>query len=243
MREAKLNEFVWVIAYIDASYISKVERELSKHAEYNEVKAFIPTIKILKKSFKGKQHFEEVPLLFNYGFFKIPRKYAIHFQYLEALKSHVSCIYAWVKDTSKVYGENPKIRPDGKSVYADNDVAIATATDEEISNLLRETFHYSAHDKDEVDRLKPGDLIRLHSYPWDGLDAEVVSIDTKKREVKVSIKIFEVLKEVKISFDNVFFTMYHNKNYDDSMLLASSVEFDISIQRKSQKNSKDESEY
>lgn len=241
MKSAKLNEWVWVIAYIDSSYIGRVNDDLSKYPEYKDVTAYIPTVKLLKKSFKGKNTFEEVPLLFNYGFFKMPRKYAIHKNYLENLKRDVACIFSWVNDPSKVFSVKPKIRPDGKSIYTDNNnIPVATATAEEVSRVLKETFNYSAHDQTDIDKLKPGDRIVLHGYPWENIEAEVVEINQKKQELKVKIRIFDVMKDVKVSFDNVFFSVYHNKNYDDSVILAQSMDMTTSLDKKTHKKFKDE---
>src|SRR5882757_7780452 len=109
-KKADNNYYSWVVAYIDSTFISSVEKELSKFEIYREIEAYIPTVKVLKKTFKGKQTWEEVPLLFNYGFFKIPRKFAVHHKFLEDLKNNISCIYAWVKDPVKVVKTKPKLR-------------------------------------------------------------------------------------------------------------------------------------
>jgi transcription antitermination factor NusG len=241
--KANLNYFVWVVAYIDATYINKVHDELARHREYAEIEACIPTIKILKKSFKGKQQFEHIPLMFNYGFFKIPRKFALSKNYMDALQRDVSCIFGWVKDPAKVYSKKPTIRMDGEGPFknrTDVDIEFATATGEEVAALLKDNFNYSAHDKTDIDKLKLGQIITLHGYPWDGLEAEVKEINEKSQEVKVEIRIFNVMKGVTIGFDNIFFSVYHKKNYDDSVLLSSAIEFSTSFDKKRQKGSSDE---
>lgn len=217
--------FCYPIAYIDASLMSKVEEELNKYPEFNEVTPMIPTVKILKKTFKGKQSFEEVPLLFNYGFFKMPRYRAIHYKYLDDLKTKISCIYAWVKDPQKEMNKHPIIREDGKSIYyTDAHVPIATATSEEVSNLIKDSFTHSAHDSTDLGTVYPGMMVTLQGYPFDNMPAEIVEIDEKKKKVKVKLNIFSQMKEVSVEFDNVFFTIYHGRNHDDTITVKKSLD-------------------
>lgn len=223
--KASVNKYAWLVAYIDSAHIERVNRELAKYPEYKDVTAYIPTIKLLRKSFKGKNEFEDVPLLFNYGFFKVPRKYAIYKNFLENMQQNISCIYAWVKDPAKVLQTKPIIRPDGKSIYTDKHISVATATAEEVSQLVKNSENYTTHDAEDLKKLKAGDVIVLHGYPFDGVKAKIVEIDAKKEEMKVEIMIFNQKNPVKIvSFDNIFFTVYHNSGYDDSVVYAGAID-------------------
>lgn len=223
--KASVNKYAWLIAYIDAAHIERVQRDLAKYPEYKDITAYIPTIKLLRKSFKGKNEFEDVPLLFNYGFFKVPRKYAIYKNFLESMQQNIACIYAWVKDPAKVVETFPKIRMDGKSVYGDKYIPVATATAEEVANLVKNSDNYSTHDAQDIKNLKEGDVIILHGYPFEGVKAKIVEVDVDKEEMKVEIMIFDQLRPIKVvSFDNIFFTVYHNNGYDDSVLYAGSID-------------------
>lgn len=218
-KKASVNYYSWVIAYIESTYISRVDDDLNRYPEYDEVQAYIPTVRILKKTFKGKQNFEEVPLLFNYGFFKIPRKYAIHPRFLEDLKANVPCIYAWVKDPQKMV----RRKPEG-SVLTDKDVYVATATSEEIAILVKNQTNFSIYDAGELGKFEAGTMITLKGYPWEGMEGTIISLDMSKREVTVEVEIFKAKKQVKMAFDNVFFTVYHNKGYDDSITIKNSLD-------------------
>src|SRR5688572_29236437 len=125
------NYYCWLVAYIEAEYIPKVQEDLKKKKDFDEIEVYIPTVKILKKKFKGKEQFEEVPLLFNYGFFKVPRHLAVSRKFLDKMKESISCIFAWVRDPLKVISTHPKMKPDGGRVYSDGEIPIATATSEE----------------------------------------------------------------------------------------------------------------
>jgi len=201
------NYYAWVIAYINSEFLPIVHDQLRKHLEYEEVEPYIPTVKVLKKKFKGKNQFEEVPLLFHYGFFKVPRKYAIHWRFLEGLQANVNCIFGWVKDPLKVL----------RGGQGDNAIPVATATSREIADLIRATINVGAHSADDLELIKPGDFIILKGYPYEGIEAEFIKVDDKRRMVRVRIIMFSQLKEVDVSFDNVFFNLYQNKGYDDSI--------------------------
>lgn len=215
--------FCWAVAYIDASLMSTAVEELNKYPEYKEIEVYIPTVKVLTKTFKGIQKFEEVPLLFNYGFFRIPRKFAIHSKFLEDLRNNVSCIFYWVKDPHKVIKNKPRLNLGPKSVYLDKEIPVATATSKEVAYLIKNTFNYSAHSSEDLGSVMPGAMITLRGYPFEGMTATILEINDKKKSVKVKLKIFDQVREVMVAYDNVFFTIYHNNNYDDSIGVKNSL--------------------
>lgn len=226
-KQLKNDPFVWIIAYIDAKFLKHVERDLNKFPEYTEVEAYIPTVKILKKTFKNENMFEEVPLLFNYGFFKVPRKFAIYKDWLDNMQKNVSAIYGWVRDPANVIKTKPKLRIDGKSVFNNkaNRISAATATSKEIANLIKDSVNLGAHTADEIGLLKVGDPIVLRGYPYEGVNAVVLEINHKKQQINVEIRIFDQMRPALVSFDNVFFTIYHsNKNFEDSMTGDKSID-------------------
>lgn len=211
-RRIRLEEkrFAWVVAYINWDHVDRCERELKRYPEYKKIEAFIPTIKVLKKQFKNKDHFDEVPLLFQYGFFKIPREYAIHYLFLENLQKNISCIFGWVKDNLRKAGP-------GK-------IPVAIATSKEISDLVRATNDLGAHNSDDLSMLKPGDYIVLKGYPWEGLECEFVSLNEKKKRVVVKTVMFMQTKEMEVPYEAVFFNIYSNRGYDDSLTIKNSLD-------------------
>lgn len=216
--DAKSNYFSWLVAYIEKDHISKCKEQILRNPEYLEVEAFIPTIKVLRKQFKGKNYFDEVPLLFNYGFFKVPRKYAVYKNFLDDMQKNISCIYAWVKDPQKV------IRTYEGGKYFEDNISVACATSEEISKLIKNSIHLGAHSAEDIGLLKEGQLITLQGYPWEGMSAEFVRADPKRKKVKVRIILFDSVKEMEVSFDNVYFTMYHKNNWDDTIGIGKSLD-------------------
>ena len=206
--------YCWLIAYIDSTTVNLVQKEIQRNPEYKEVEVFIPMVKVLKKTHKGEHQFEDVPLLFNYGFFKVPRKYAVSAAYLDNMQNNITCLYGWLKDPHK------NIMRDATRKWKkikDQDIPFATATSEEVTELVKKSFDYSIHSAEDMGTIKAGDFITLRGYPFDGLQAEVSEIDYKKKQARVMIHIFEGKREVDVSFDNIFFTVYQSHNYDDSL--------------------------
>jgi transcription antitermination factor NusG len=210
----KEKYWVWLIAYIDSATVKLVHKELKRYLEYKEVEVFIPTVKVLKKTFKGDDKFDEVPLLFQYGFFKVPRKYAVSSAYLENMQNNISCIYGWLRDPHKniLRDATRKMKK-----IKDKDIPIATATPDQIADLVKKAFDFSIHTPDEIDSVKKGDFVTLRGYPFDNVQAEIVELNAKKKKAKVKIHIFDGTKEVDVSFDNIFFTVYHEGGYDDRL--------------------------
>ena len=211
--------YCWVIAYIDSKFINQIIPQLSRNLEYRDVEVYIPTVKVLKKKFKGKEQFDEVPLLFNYGFFKIPRVYAVHRNYLENLQKNITAIHGWVKDYSKVLKKRK-----GESMKGDDRyISVATATSEEIARLVQTSMNIGAHSAEDINLVNPGEMIVLRGYPFDGVEAELIEVDPKRKRVKV--KILQLWgKIVEVSYDNVFFTIYQNNNYDDTVTIQKSLD-------------------
>lgn len=237
--KSNAHYFSWCIAYIDSTHLDKVNKELAKYKQYAEVEAYIPTVKILKKTFKGKNTFEEVPLLFNYGFFKIPRKFAIHSKYLEDMKGHISAIYEWVKDPHKIKKSVSGLKLGERDFYSENDISAATADPKEVAELMKKSFDYSAHSKTDIAQLHPGQMITLHGYPFDEVTVTVVEINPKKETVKVRLNIFDQMRDVDVSYDNVFFTIYHGRSYDDTVTVKNSLNAMVEFGSLDKKTAKD----
>lgn len=219
MQKIDNTKYIILVAYISNEHLHRLGRDMAKFKEYQEIEAFIPTVKVLVKKLKNKNTFNEVPLLFNYGFFIVPRHLAKYPKYLENMQENIRCIFGWVRDPLK-----KGAGLFGSIELSDFGTPFATATAQEIANLSKDAFKYSAHSADDLERIKVGDIITLRGYPWDNIEAEILDIDYHKEVVKVKIAIFNRFQEVIVSFANVFFTIYHNNNFDDSLSTVDSLD-------------------
>ncbi len=209
---------VWCICHINKDGVKKLDIDLSKDTRYMQLEAYIPTVKVLKKKFKGEEHFDEVPLLFNYAFFKMPIKFARDPEFLISLKNDISCIYSWVKDPAAVMSEHPVLSIKNiETRHNSSEYSCATATEEEIAGLLGSAAELSIYSKEDIYNLNPGDSVTLHGFPFDGVDATIEKINHKKKEVKVKLELHRLLKQVTVSFDNIFYTIYKSKYNEEPL--------------------------
>jgi transcription antitermination factor NusG len=209
---AKEITYVWLICYIDSENIETIEKDLNKKKIYKGIEHFVPLVKILSKKFKGKNIYDHIPLLFNYGFFKVPIEKATNKEFLSGMKSDIKGIYAWVKDG---------MRRDKESLYYR--IPLAIATPEEIKNLIKSQLTNSIYSAEDLERVKEGQIVNLKGYPFENMDAEVLRIDFVKKEVKVSLQMGNIFKEVIVSFDNVFYSIYHG-GYDETVFKEKSLD-------------------
>lgn len=206
-------EFVWLICYVNSEHIDKVEKVLLTKKKYGRVKHYIPMVKILSKQFKGKDIYSYVPLLFNYGFFKVPLELAKNKEFVSGMKSDIKGIYGWVKNEDKKSWDSPY-----------HGISIAIAKTDEIIQLLKSQANYSIYSASDLERVKEGDTINLKGYPFDNIDAEVQKIDFKKKEVKVKLCLEHgICKTVTVSFNNVFYSIYHG-GYDIELFKEKSLD-------------------
>lgn len=217
---------VWIIAYINSSFLSSVEHDLKKSKSFLGVNAHIPTVRILRKQFKGRYIFQEVPLLFNYGFFEIPRE-KFNVEFIRELKENVMAIYDWVKDPAKLLKAQPKI----KILHSENgdetfemplpeiaeDMPYGIASAEEVARLVELGSDISIYDKYELDNVGVGSIITLKGYPFEDVPARILVIDSKKEEVKVELLLDGLVKKAIVSFDNVFYTIYSG-GHDETVI-------------------------
>jgi transcription antitermination factor NusG len=245
------ERYVWVIAHVDTATVGRIERDLQKSNQYLGVEARVPMVKILIKKFKGKEHFDHVPLLFNYGFFKIPLLYAMNQDLLNQVKEDITCISHFVKDPARSmvrkskYANRDENTPKTKrQKYLDKirGVICATATKREVMEMIRISEEESIHSAENIDRLHVGDIVTLMGYPFDGMQARVDLIDKKAKKVTVTLKLSvgdEDEEEeatfqgnpVVVSFDSVLYSIYRGSYHENYNYKKSANEYQSKNQR------------
>lgn len=225
----------WAICYINPSMLHLLSVDLRKQPKYRSVEAYIPTVDMLKKQLKGKDHFEKVPLLFNYGFFKVPKYFIPNPHFLDQMEEDIRCIFGWVKDPLLKYSSKPILKY-GLTLHNPKNIALATAA--EMRELKRAEKSQTIYTAKDLETLHPGKIIVLKKYPFENLPAEIVSIDIQRKEVKVKLCLDTTLtdKPIKVSFDNIFYSVY--LNYLDLEMKEKSIE-DVKQKRKKPTNDED----
>lgn len=198
----------WVICYIDIKKMHLLSVDLRKQAKYESVRSYIPEVKVLKKKLKGKNHFDKLPLLFNYGFFKVPKYFIPNPYFLEQMKKDIRCIYGWVMDPLAKSNHQPVLEYGKYSLY--NPMGVALATDEEMAKIKVAETTQSIYTAKDIDTLYIGKQIILKKYPFEGLPAEIYSIDKHKKEVMVKLMLDTPLsgKPIRVAFENIFWSVY-----------------------------------
>lgn len=233
-KKKKKTLYVWAIAYIHREHLSRAGYEL-EHYHYDEsgIEAYIPTVRLIRKKFKGKNQFEMIPLLFNYGFFKIPLDKACDPNWLMEFKKRITCIYGWVKDTSSIKTINPRLNINNTGYHdAIKDMDMLTeeqlaaklrafvhcgiATNKEVQSMKDSAETISIFNEDDLKQITIGDFITLKGYPFDGLTAEVLEINSEKQYIKVNLGIDSIMREIQVSFENVIYTIYSGFDPDDN---------------------------
>ena len=209
-------ESVWCIAYINSKSIHLVENDLMLKKEYKEIKPYIPNVKVLKKIFKGKNEFDHVPLLFNYGFVKIPLYQAVNPEFHIELRNNINCIYSWVKDIIKIKETAVRDKEGEEILYYKPTVSVAVATNKEIENVIKSRNKLTIYSSEDLENIKKGSIITLYGYPFDDIEAKILNINHAKEEVKVRLLTFQVQREIIVSFNNVFYTIYSG-GYDEKL--------------------------
>jgi hypothetical protein len=202
---------LWAIAYVDPKRIHTLDRDFMKHSKYRIVSAFIPIVKVLNKQFKGRKSFTEVPLLFNYGFFKVPKYFIPNPHFLDGMKKDFECIAGWVTDKAI----STKKKGVMETLYNPKGIAIATVQD--IKRLKRAEEFNTFYSAEDINTLYIGKCITLHTYPFDGIPVIITEINKKNHYVKVKLSDEDSVRNVKVSFENIFFTAYKDDYLNEKM--------------------------
>lgn len=201
----KKREYVWCICHIDNKLYGSIEAELKK-AKYDDIKVYIPTLSILKKRSKGKDIYEDVPMLFSYGFIRMRKEKAFSRVFLHRLKKAIPGIHSWVKSPETMHPRKIKARIQNAEDWDDFSI-VATVSRKEIRRLKRLSKENKVYSKYDIAQLTVGSYIVLRGYPFDGVQATVLEINLNTQNVKV--KLFPNGGEIEIWLPlRMFFTVH-----------------------------------
>jgi len=189
-----VEKHVWAIVYINNTYRETLESD-AKRCGIKDIKFIIPTISIIRKQFRGKKFTEEVPLLFNYGFIRIPIQVARSKDDLLGLKRSIQGIYNWLWLNQKSFSDKKTVK-------------VATTSFREILRIVNISRRYSVYAESDIRNMKAGAMITLRGYPFDGIEAEIISVNIKKEEVDVNLNLGMMGRKVTVSFSNIMYSIY-----------------------------------
>ena len=172
------------------------------------MKAIVPTISVLKKSRKGNNEYEDVPLLFNYGFIKMKPEKAFDRYYLNKLKKDIPGILSFMKSLD-YRPKRKRLRVDNVEDFDDYSV-VATITKEEVKKYRRMSRANKIFSVSDITRVAIGDYVVLRGYPFEGIPAVILesNLTTKMMLVKLYPEMDGSL-EIEVPMENVLYSAYH----------------------------------
>ena len=219
------TSYSYCLFYIENKYYKKINDELN-HLGYKHIKAIIPTLQILKKTRKSKMYFEEVPILFEYGFMRMPTCKAYSRTFLNKLRRQIPGIRSWVKSPETIFDKKVKKRIDNAEDW-DDFSKVATVPRSEVFRFKRLAKKNKKYSVDDLMNLKIGDYVILRQYPFKGVDATIDEIDYNNQMVQVVMYPQYGKMTIQLPFDTIFYSIY--EDYDPDKLIANDMEFNPNI--------------
>lgn len=223
--ERKRKKYTYCIFYLEKKLWKKIPEQIEE-AGYNTklVKAVVPTVNVLRKTIKGKMIFEETPVLFNYGFIKMPTECAFSRPFLNRMKKKIPGIHSWLKDTLTLHPKKKRIRIDNAEDWDDFSI-VASASRKDVRRFLKISRDNKKFSLDDLINHKPGDYVTLKGYPYEGVGATVKEVNYKDRTITVELLVLGGnTMPLTLPFDHVLYSVY--LNYDPDVIQASFLEYD-----------------
>lgn len=187
-----MKNWPWMIIYIDRNKfldtdIEKVEKEYG-------IEIVIPVTRVLKGKHWGRNNYEDVPYLFNFGFMRVPKFRRYDIDYLVKLKREIPILLGFLRDTTL---------PSQGFNYA-------MVSSKEVNRIIRDAGQSSIYSEHQEENIKVGDSIKLSGYPFEGLYGVVEKINKEKQNMIIAVEISNGAPlKITVPFFNIYYTMYH----------------------------------
>lgn len=214
------KKYAYCIFYLEKKYYKNIQQQLEEYG-YTNLRSIVPTLNILKKTIKGHMIYEEVPVLFNYGFIRMPTELAYSRPFLNKVKKRIPGIHHWMRDTETLHPRKKRARIDNAEDF-DDFSKVATCPRSEVFRFLRLSKENKKYSLDDLVRLKIGDYVHLKGYPYEGVGATVTEVNLKDRTVSLDLVILKGTMQLTLPFDNVLYSVY--QNYDPDQIYAPAMD-------------------
>lgn len=187
-----MKNWSWMIIYIDRNKfldtdIEKVEKEYG-------IEVVVPVTRVLKGKHGGRNNYEDVPYLFNFGFLRVPKFRRYDIDYLVKLKREIPLLLGFLRDTT----------------LPSQGFNFAMISSREVNRIIRDAGQSSIYSEHQEENIKIGDIIKLSGYPFEGLYGVVEKINKEKQNMVISIEISNGAPlKITVPFFNIYYTMYH----------------------------------
>jgi transcription antitermination factor NusG len=220
----KHTHYSYCIFYLESKYYKSINDDL-KDRGYKHVKAIVPTVRILKgNTSRGDRVYKEEPVLFNYGFIKMPTVKAMSRDFLRKLKRDIPGIRGFLKNTETLFQRKKKARIDNMDIFDDFSI-VATCPRKDVRRFIKISQENKRFSVDDLVSIKPGDYVILRGYPFEGVDATVLEVDQNHKKCKLLLYPQNGKMEIWLPFDSVLYSIY--QNYDPHKLYVDQTGCDL----------------
>lgn len=187
-----MKNWPWMIIYINRNKfldtdIEKVEKEYG-------IEIVVPVTRVLKGKHRGRNNYEDVPYLFNFGFLRVPKFRRYDIDYLVKLKREIPLLLGFLRDTT----------------LPSQGFNFAMISSREVNRIIRDAGQSSIYSEHQEENIKIGNSIKLSGYPFEGLYGVVEKINKEKQNMVISIEISNGAPlKITVPFFNIYYTMYH----------------------------------
>lgn len=216
-------KYCYCIFYLERKYFRRIDQDLKKKG-YKNIRAIIPELSLLKKSIKGKTYYEDVPILFNYGFMRIPWYKAYSRPFINKLKRDIPGIRTFLKSTQTLHKKKGKKSRIENAEDWDDFSMVATCTRKEVRRFIRMAKNNKKYSLEDLLSIKIGDYVTLKLYPYEGVEAVIKDISQRDKTVKVQLFPRMGTMEVVLPIDHVLYSVY--QEYDPEMIFSFPNEVD-----------------
>ena len=208
-----MKKYVYAICYLELKYFLNIKEDLRLRG-YRDILPVIPTVHILKKTVRSRMEFDEVPILFNYGFVRMPIEKAYSRDFLRKLVKDIPGIRGWLNSPESLHPKKKKRRMvDNIDIWDDFSI-VSTVSREEVKyfkRLSKKNKRFSIEDLS----LNIGDYVVLKGYPFEGVDATILDINHRTKTVKLLMYPENGRMEINLPFDNVIsLTSFRKKSLE-----------------------------
>lgn len=205
-------KYCYCICYIERKYYKNINKDIKRRG-FKHIRAIIPEVQIIKKARKNKTFYEEVPVLFNYGFIKMPVENAYSRPFLNKLKKAIPGIRHWLKSVDSMFPKKIRKRIDNGEDF-DDFSKVATCTREEVNRFKKIAHDNQKYTLEEKLRVEEGMYITLDVYPYRGTQARVIKLN--HAEDTATLELYPRMGKfiVTIPLDHVYYSAYRDSDPD-----------------------------
>lgn len=187
-----MKNWPWMIIYIDRNKF--LDTDIEKVEKEYEIEIVVPVTRVLKGKHRGRNNYEDVPYLFNFGFLRVPKFRRYDIDYLVKLKREIPLLLGFLRDTT----------------LPSQGFNFAMISSREVNRIIRDAGQSSIYSEHQEENIKIGDSIELSGYPFEGLYGVVEKINKEKQNMVISIEISNGAPlKITVPFFNIYYTMYH----------------------------------